>query len=134
MGKTILVTGAAGFIASHLARHLLERGDRVIGLDNFCDYYSPEQKRRNAAGLSCFGDAFQLIEGDFRNRALLEDIFSNNSFQAVAHLGAMAGIRASVADPWLYYDVNLTGTLNLLEAARLHGQPNFVFASTSSAY
>jgi UDP-glucuronate 4-epimerase len=139
----ILVTGAAGFIGSHAAARLLRRGDDVIGLDNFDDYYSPERKRQNVREVS--GEAtrpgqFELVEGDIRDRALLARLFSTRAITAVVHLAAMAGVRASVADPWRYYDVNLTGTLNLLEAAReraaetREAPANFVLASTSSAY
>jgi UDP-glucuronate 4-epimerase len=75
-----------------------------------------------------------VVEGDIRNRALLAELFGKHEFSGVAHLAAMAGVRTSVEDPWLYCDVNLTGTLNLLDAGRLHNNPNFVLASTSSAY
>ncbi len=130
----ILVTGVAGFIGSHTALQLLERGERVVGIDNFNDYYAPEQKRANVAVIERAGGDFELVEGDIRDGVLLEQVFSRHQPRAVAHLAAMAGVRASVEQPWLYYDVNLTGTLNLLEAARRHGRPQFVFASTSSAY
>jgi UDP-glucuronate 4-epimerase len=131
--KTILLTGAAGFIGSHTAQALLARGDRVIGLDNFNDYYDPARKRRNVVEIGS-SPSFEMIEGDIRDRALIEDLFARCRLDAIAHLAAMAGVRVSVEDPWLYYDVNVTGTLNLLDAARRHGKPNFVFASTSSAY
>jgi UDP-glucuronate 4-epimerase len=136
-GKTLLVTGAAGFIGSHTAATLLERGDRVVGLDNLNDYYDPARKRANVAELQALPGAaerFTFVEGDIRNRALLNELFAKHHFTGVAHLAAMAGVRVSVDDPWLYYDVNLTGTLNLLDATRAHGKPNFVFAGTSSAY
>lgn len=134
MSRTFLVTGAAGFIGSHTAIALIRRGDRVIGLDNFNDYYDPRRKRANVEAILQEGGDFELIEGDIRDRALVERIFRAHPFAGVAHLAAMAGVRVSVEDPWLYYDVNVTGTLNLLDAARRHGNPNFVFASTSSAY
>lgn len=130
----ILVTGVAGFIGSHTALQLLERGERVIGIDNFNDYYAPEQKRANVAVIERAGGEFELIAGDIRDGALIERTFAQHQPRAVAHLAAMAGVRASVEQPLLYYDVNLTGTLTLLEAARRHGRPQFVFASTSSAY
>jgi UDP-glucuronate 4-epimerase len=115
---------------------LLERGDRVIGLDNLNDYYDPERKRQNLAEIARQPNAewFSFVQGDIRDRALVARLFTEHRFAAVAHLAAMAGVRVSVEDPWLYYDVNLTGTLNLLDAARAHGKPNFVLASTSSAY
>lgn len=131
--KTVLLTGAAGFIGSHVAERLLSRGDRVIGLDNFNNYYDPAIKQRNAASLS-ERPGFSLVTGDVRDASLLRRLFSEHRFQAVIHLAAMAGVRASVDDPELYFDVNVTGTLRLLEAARQQGKPNFIFASTSSAY
>lgn len=134
MKRRVLVTGAAGFIGSHVAARLVERGDTVVGLDNFNDYYDPARKRANARALAQLGGDWELIEGDLRERALVERIFGAAQFDAVVHLAAMAGVRASVDDPWLYYDVNLTGTLTLLDATRRFGKPNFVFASTSSAY
>lgn len=136
-GKIILVTGAAGFIGSHTASALIERGDRVVGLDNLNDYYDPARKRANLRELAAIPGAaerFTFVEGDIRDRELVRRLYATHSFTAVAHLAAMAGVRVSVDDPWLYYDVNLTGTLNLLDAGREHGQPNFVLASTSSAY
>ncbi|HEY2406956.1 MAG TPA: NAD-dependent epimerase/dehydratase family protein [Polyangiaceae bacterium] len=134
--RTFLVTGAAGFIASHAVERLLARGDRVVGIDNFNSYYDPARKRTNLSEVQRAPGAENLVfvEGDIRDRALLARLFSEHAFDGVAHLAAMAGVRASVDDPFLYYDVNLTGTLALLEAAREHGRPNFVLASTSSAY
>jgi UDP-glucuronate 4-epimerase len=134
--KRILLTGAAGFIGSHVADALLARGDRVVGLDNLNDYYDPARKRANlreVADADERGD-FQFVEGDIRDRALLSRMFAAHEFDGVIHLAAMAGVRASMEDPHLYFDVNLIGTLNLLEAARETGLGNFVFAGTSSAY
>jgi UDP-glucuronate 4-epimerase len=131
------VTGAAGFIGSHTAAGLLQRGDRVVGLDNLNDYYDPARKRANLEELAAMPGAaerFRFVHGDVRDRALVRSLYAEHGFTSVAHLAAMAGVRVSVDDPWLYYDVNLTGTLNLLDAAREHGNPNFVLASTSSAY
>lgn len=132
----VLVTGAAGFIGSHCVEAFLRRGDRVVGLDNLNDYYSPARKRRNLEEVrqsAATPSQFEFVEGDIRDRALVRELMGRG-FDAVVHLAAMAGVRASVDDPWLYNEVNLTGTLNLLDAAREHGKPNFVFASTSSAY
>ncbi len=137
MPQPILVTGAAGFIGSHLAQALLARGTAVIGLDNLNDYYEPARKHANLAEVRAEPQRaalFTFIEGDVRDQALLARIFSEYQPRAIAHLAAMAGVRASMEEPHLYYDVNLVGTLNLLEAARAHGTENFVFASTSSAY
>ncbi len=136
-GRSILVTGAAGFIGSHTAVRLLERGDHVVGLDNFNDYYEPARKRENLADVHRVARETGLltfVEGDIRDRTTLAKLFKEYSFSGVAHLAAMAGVRSSVDDPWLYYECNLTGTLNLLDAAHRFNNPNFVFASTSSAY
>jgi UDP-glucuronate 4-epimerase len=135
--KTYLVTGSAGFIGSHTAETLLARGDRVVGLDNINDYYDPSRKRSNVAEVRASAPdpgAYEFVEGDIRDRALLDRLFTAHRFDAVINLAAMAGVRVSVEDPWLYYDVNLTGTLNILDATVRHGKPNFVLASTSSAY
>lgn len=129
----VLVTGGAGFIGSHAAEAFLARGDEVVVIDNFNSYYSPERKRKNVAEIQRAGGALELVEGDIRDRALVASLCARG-FDAIVHLAAMAGVRASVDDPWLYHDVNLTGTLNLLDAARVNGKPNFVFAGTSSAY
>jgi UDP-glucuronate 4-epimerase len=134
--RRILVTGAAGFIGSHTSETLLRRGDTVVGLDNLNDYYDPARKLRNLEEVQRSAtrpDQFEFIKGDIRDRALVRKLVGSG-FDAIVHLAAMAGVRVSVEDPWLYYDVNLTGTLNLLDAAREAGRPNFVFASTSSAY
>lgn len=137
MTSTVLVTGAAGFIGSHVVDALLARGDTVVGLDNLNDYYDPARKRLNVA--ECREAApdpsrYEFVEGDIRDRTLLYRLFEWHEFDAVAHLAAMAGVRASVDDPHLYYDINLTGTLNLLEQGRQSGLGSFVLASTSSVY
>lgn len=137
MKNTILVTGCAGFIGSHVAQALLSRGERVLGLDNLNPYYSPVRKRENLREVERSTPAsaqFTFVEGDFRNRDLVGSLFGEHGVRTVVHLGAMAGVRVSIEDPHLYYDVNLTGTLNLLEAARQHQVGNFVLASTSSVY
>jgi UDP-glucuronate 4-epimerase len=112
----------------------------VVGLDNLNDYYPPARKRQNLAEVAREAKSpgqFQFIEGDIRDRPLLERLFRDHELSAVIHLAAMAGVRVSVENPWLYYDVNLTGTLNLLELVRAQprtARANFVLASTSSAY
>lgn len=138
MNGAVLVTGAAGFIGSHLVRLLLDGGRRVIGLDNFDDYYDPAWKRRNAAEF-LGNPAFELVEGDLRDQDLLERVFSSAPLESVAHLAALAGVRTSVAHAERYLDVNVMGSLRLLEASRRAANspgksPNFVFASTSSVY
>jgi len=130
---SILVTGGAGFIGSHLARALLARGERVVAIDNFNDYYDPAIKRANAAQLSTY-PAFTLVEGDIRDAATVDALFAAHDIRRVAHLAAMAGVRESMRQPRLYFAVNVDGTLNLLDAAQRHGCENFVLASTSSVY
>ena len=128
-----LVTGGAGFIGSHLADHLLARGEEVICVDNFNDYYDPARKRRNiAAALTKPG--YTLAEGDFRDQDAMQQLLATHRPQRIAHLGAMAGPRPSVQRPLLYEDVNVRGTVNLLDLARQHGCEGFVLASTSSVY
>jgi UDP-glucuronate 4-epimerase len=137
LSKTFLVTGAAGFIGSHVCEALLERGDVVVGLDNFNDYYDPKRKQINIDEVILRAgtvERFRIVAGDLRDRALLANLFAEYRFAAIVHLGAMAGVRASQDDPHLYFDVNVGGTLNLLNEARTHKTGNFVLASTSSVY
>jgi UDP-glucuronate 4-epimerase len=131
---TILVTGAAGFIGSHLAERLLRRGDEVIGLDNFNDYYDPARKRANEQRLCAYAN-FRMVEADVRDRERLFALLADNDIRAVAHLAAMAGVRDAMKYPDLYVNVDLNGTQNVLDAARAAGGVgNFVLASTSSVY
>lgn len=129
----VLVTGAAGFIGSNLAEKLARRGDEVVGLDNFNDYYNPRKKRANEARLIAYSN-FKMIEADIRDRAHMLDIFENEKFDTVAHLAAMAGVRNAVKFPELYVDVDLNGSQNVMDAARMSNVRNFVLASTSSVY
>ena len=135
MSSRILVTGAAGFVGSHVAAMLLARGDEVVALDNFDPYYAPVRKRQNVEALRAGpgGARLRLIQGDVRDRELLDALFSER-FDRVAHLAGLAGVRASVERPEDYVDVNVRGTLNVLEAARRAPVRNLVFVSTSSAY
>ncbi len=135
MRSRILVTGAAGFVGSHVSAVLLARGDEVIGLDNFDDYYSPVRKRANIDEVRAGpgGDRFILVEGDIRNSDLLTGLLASK-IDAVVHLAGLAGVRASVERPQAYVDVNVGGTLTVLEAARCAQVKNVVLASTSSAY
>ncbi|HOT72923.1 MAG TPA: GDP-mannose 4,6-dehydratase [Anaerohalosphaeraceae bacterium] len=127
----IVVTGAAGFIGSHLCERLVKAGYSVIGVDNFDPFYDPAVKRRNLAGLMSSG-RFQLAEGDIRDAALMESAAAGA--EAVIHLAAKAGVRPSVEDPAGYADVNVRGTTVVLEAARKAGIQKFLFASSSSVY
>jgi UDP-glucuronate 4-epimerase len=129
----ILITGAAGFIGSHLSEALVARGDEVIGLDSFTDDYDPAIKRRNLSRLLA-GDGFSLVEGDIRDAELLARLFTEHRFEAVVHLAAKAGVRPSLEDPALYHDVNCTGTANILVAARNAEVRRIVFGSSSSVY
>jgi UDP-glucuronate 4-epimerase len=129
----VLVTGAAGFIGSHVAERLAGEGRRVVGLDCLDSFYDPAIKRRNLAGLARL-PAFRSIEGDVRDRALVERTLRDERIRGIVHLAARAGVRPSLADPALYADANVTGTTVLLEAARRAGVPSFVLASSSSVY
>ena len=128
-----LITGGAGFVGSHVAEALLQRGERVVAIDNFNDYYDPAIKHGNAQRLNGY-DNFQLFEGDILDVALVDRLFTDEKITHVAHLAAMPGVRASVEQARLYMDVNLTGTLNLLEASKAAEIRQFVLASTSSVY
>ena len=130
---TYLITGGAGFVGSHVAEQLLQRGETVVVIDNFNDYYDPAIKRRNVERLNLH-DKFTLIEDDIRNVERVNHMFAEHGITHVAHLAAMAGVRASVDQTSLYIDVNLIGTMNLLEAGKAHNIKQFVLASTSSVY
>ncbi len=130
---TILITGGAGFIGSHVAEALLARGETVVVIDNFNDYYDPAIKHANVRRLAAY-PGFTLVTGDIRDVATVNALFADHGVRKVAHLAAMAGVRSSMQQPHLYMEVNLTGTLNLLEAAQKHNLDQFVFASTSSVY
>lgn len=129
----ILLTGAAGFIGSHVADRLLERGDEVIALDNFNDYYDPGYKERNIRA-ALKHHHYRLYRTDIRDYAALQEIFEKEQPDKICHLAGMAGVRYSVAHPLLYEEVNVKGTVNLLELSRLSNVTHFVFASSSSVY
>ena len=138
--RTILVTGGAGFIGSHLSERLLKEGNRVLVIDNFNNYYDPAIKRNNVEEVkkTCIEnnislDNYKVFEGDIRDNEFLKEVFSNK-IDSIMHLAAMAGVRPSIEDPSLYYDVNITGTVNLLEICRENNVKQFVFASSSSVY
>ena len=127
----ILVTGGAGFIGSHLVERLLAAGHEVAILDDFNDFYDPLIKRANIAAVS---KNVAIHHVDLRDAAAVRNVFHGEKFDTIAHLAARAGVRPSIQHPQLYYDVNVGGTLHLLEAARLIGVERFIFASSSSVY
>ena len=129
----ILITGGAGFIGSNIAKKLMDRGDKVVLLDNFNDYYDPKLKE-DRIKIFLKGYKPKLYRGDIRDAKLVEKIFKTEKIDKVIHLAAMAGVRNSLRDPKLYFDVNVMGSLNLLEAAVKYKIKNFVFASSSSVY
>ena len=131
--KPILVTGGAGFIGSHLCENLIHDDIPVVCLDNFDEFYDPVLKERNLAELRN-SPLFRLVRGDIRDEGLLEQLFSTERFQAVVHLAARAGVRPSIEAPLLYVDVNVVGTMKILEAMRRHGVKRGIIASSSSVY
>lgn len=128
--QKILITGGAGFIGSHVAQALLARGDRVTVLDNFNDFYDPAIKRANLREIP----GATVVAGDIRDQDLVSRLFGEGAFDAVVHLAAMAGVRPSLLDPLHYEDVNVRGTLILLEELKKRPTTRFVFASSSSVY
>jgi len=133
--ENILVTGGAGFIGSHLCERLLKEGAHVICLDNFDSFYDPNIKVKNVGGLvRKFPGQFELVARDIRNREHLQEAFKKNRIDLVVHLAARAGVRPSITDPLLYQDVNVRGTIVLLESCREFGMKDFIFASSSSVY
>ena len=129
----VLVTGGAGFIGSHVVDALLARGHDVVCLDNFDDYYEPAVKRRNLSD-ALRSKRFALIEGDIRDPGALARVFAGRPISRVFHAAARAGVRPSLQLPLLYEEVNVRGTLQLLEVCKDKGVRNFVFASSSSVY
>lgn len=125
------MTGAAGFIGSHLVERLLDRGLQVLGVDNFDEFYDPAVKRSNIAS-ALDREGFQLVEADIRDREALDAL--PGEWSCIVHLAARAGVRPSIEQPMLYQDVNVTGTQQLLELARRRGTTDFVFGSSSSVY
>jgi UDP-glucuronate 4-epimerase len=129
----VLITGAAGFIGSHVARRLLSRGDEVVGIDNVNDYYDPALKR---ARLAQFSDhpSFMDVRVDVADRAAISRVFEEHQPQRVVHLAAQAGVRYSITNPQAYIDTNLVGFGNILEGCRHTGAEHLVYASSSSVY
>jgi UDP-glucuronate 4-epimerase len=131
--RKILVTGGAGFIGSHLVQRMLASGDDVTVIDDLNDFYSPELKRANLAGIAQTGSA-RFCENDICHSDRVSQIFNETRPQIVFHLAARTGVRPSLVDPLLYERVNVNGTMVLLEACREWGVRKFVFASSSSIY
>ena len=129
----ILVTGAAGFIGSHLCEKLLVDGNTVVGFDNFDPFYERTIKENNLKTSNSNG-SFNLVEGDIRDTESVEKLFNENTFEVVVHLAAKAGVRPSIKDPIVYYKVNVLGTLNILEMMKKNDIKRLVFASSSSVY
>jgi len=128
----VLITGAAGFIGSHLCERLLSEGRTVVGVDNFDEFYDPQIKRGNIAG--CLeNENFELVEADIRDRAAMDETVGKD-IDIIVHLAARAGVRPSIAQPLLYADVNVNGTTVLLEAAKEQRIGKFIFGSSSSVY
>jgi UDP-glucuronate 4-epimerase len=129
-----LITGGAGFIGSHVGERLLRDGHAVWAFDDLNDFYDPQFKRRNLRELQTLARPFEFHYGDITDRDALEELFHEVRFDQVIHLAARAGVRPSLRDPALYVQVNVEGTVNVLEAARLHGVKKIIMASSSSVY
>lgn len=135
--KTVLVTGGAGFIGSHVAQFLLERGDDVVIIDEINDYYDIQVKQENLALLrTSFPDEqrLKIYRGDICDETLMQSIFETNQPEWVCHMAARAGVRPSIQDPYVYIHSNIKGTTHLMELSAKYGVKNFVFASSSSVY
>jgi len=128
----IVITGAAGFIGSHLTEHLLAKGHSITGIDNFDDFYNPDVKRDNIK-TALQNDNFKIIQADIRNGEIMDTILADGA-DAVVHLAARAGVRPSIENPKLYTDVNVNGTVVMLEAAKKHNIQKFILGSSSSVY
>jgi UDP-glucuronate 4-epimerase len=135
LAMAVLVTGSAGFIGAATARALLERGDRVIGIDNLNDYYDPALKRARLENLGRqFGNSFHFEQVDFSDAAALGRAAEEHPFDSIVHLGAQAGVRYSMENPQAYVQSNLVGHCNMLELARHRETRHMVYASSSSVY
>jgi UDP-glucuronate 4-epimerase len=134
--KRVLITGAAGFIGSHVAESLLRRGDYVIIIDDMNDYYDTRLKLYNLSILKSSYPSSDLAvyNGDIVDRSLMTEIFEKEKPTHVCHLAARAGVRPSISDPYIYVRTNIEGTTVLLDLSRAHGVENFVYASSSSVY
>ena len=131
--NTYFITGGAGFIGSSLSEKLIEQGNKVIIIDNFCNFYNPNIKENNIKNL-LQRENFKIYRNDIRDRQAIKQIFDENQIDIVMHLAAMAGVRPSIENPVLYQEVNCMGTQNILEEMKLHNVKNLVMASSSSVY
>jgi UDP-glucuronate 4-epimerase len=129
-----LVTGGAGFIGSHVCERLLQDGHSVWTIDDLNSFYDPQIKRRNLRDIQKLAKPFEFIQGDITDRATIDEIFGSVKFDQIIHLAARAGVRPSLLEPALYQRVNVEGTVNILEAARLAGVRKITIASSSSVY
>ena len=136
--STILITGAAGFVGSHLSQRLIERGENIVAIDNFNSYYKPELKRANIKAINLtaenYSGSFELYEGDVRDKALNREVCEVNKVDAIIHLAQNAGVRPSSEEPEFYVDVNINGMMNILEVMRELDMHKLVFISSSSVY
>ena len=131
--NTYFITGGAGFIGSTLSEKLLSLGNKVVAIDNFCDFYNPKIKENNVKDL-LLNPSFKLYRADIRDREAVKKIFDENKIDVVMSLAAMAGVRPSIENPCLYQEVNCLGLQNILEEMKLHNVKNGVLASSSSVY
>ena len=129
-----LITGAAGFIGSHLSERLLEMGHWVCGFDDLNDFYDPQLKRANLRQLQALAKPFEFVHGDLTDRAAVDEVVGSSRFDQIIHLAARAGVRPSLEQPALYQRVNVEGTVHLLEAARRNRIGKLIIASSSSVY
>ena len=135
-GKTVLVTGAAGFIGSNLAKRLLQdfNSIKVIGIDSITDYYDIRLKHERLKELESLGKDWTFIQGSIADKDLIEQLFTDNKIDVVVNLAAQAGVRYSITNPDSYIESNLIGFYNILEACRHHPVEHLVYASSSSVY
>lgn len=131
--KTFFITGGAGFIGSNLSERIIEEGNSVVVIDNFCDFYDPKIKKDNVKKLM-LNPNFKMYRDDIRNKQAIKKIFNENNIDVVIHLAAMAGVRPSIENPILYQEVNCLGTQNILEEMKEHDIKNLIMASSSSVY
>jgi UDP-glucuronate 4-epimerase len=129
----VFVTGSAGFVGFYTSQAFLERGDEVVGIDNFNDYYSPQLKKDRNTMLEKYKD-YKFYNGSICDKELLEKIFNKEKLDKICHLAAQAGVRYSIDHPFAYQQSNLEGFLNIIEFSKQFKVKNFVFASSSSVY